>query len=423
MSLKEIKHKISVWLNFKRQYNHWQQITPIDYKSDAKHLAVIPCDPWSVGGSRGDEAMIFAIIQKFRALYPDAPISIVSADKNGENYIKNLPFPNVLCSFSWQGKWPIYNIYTDLLDNKVSDVILLGADCMDGFYSPFVSLTLLALHSLFSRTKGVNSHLMGYSFNNRPYRPICKAFNNLDGNVCINLRDPISLQRFKKHTHADAGLVADVAFLLVPDSNFDGYAKLRKWIDLRHQAGGQYVIGFNFHPMLQKYENTKGVKKDALNMAIILADILHRNQNIHFVLIPHDDRSKLTDNLMLDTISNELTRIGLAERFYYDPKVYRASQIKAICGLIDGLVSSRMHLAIAALGQGKSIMATTYQGKFEGLFQHFDLPQDYLMAPKDFISHNMVDCFFKYVDHLPQLTLKVQNKLNQVIELSNKNFA
>lgn len=421
--IKEIKNKLSVFLSFNRQYFQWKKIHPskIDIKND--NLLIVPCDPWAIGGSRGDEAMLIAIIQWYRKKYPKSHIFIISASKEGCDYINNLPYSEITALYEWCGTNPIDRIYKTAINIDINSVILLGADCMDGFYSPFVSLTLIALHELFSLTGNIKSRLMGFSFNNSPYRPICKAFDSLSSDVCINLRDPISLQRFKKQIRINAGLVADVAFLLTPDYDFDGYKRLQEWTTLRHQAQGQYVIGFNFHPMLRKYGDVNGIRKDALAMAEILAEILRRNKNIHFVIIPHDNRNKLTDNIMLGTISNELSRMGLSERFYYDPLVYRASQIKALCGLIDGLVSSRMHLAIAALGQGKSVMAATYQGKFEGLFRHFDLPEDYLLPPDDFISPHMVECFFNYINHLPQLTMQVKNKLNHVIELSNKNFA
>lgn len=421
--IKEIKNKLGVFLSFNQQYFRWKRIHPskIDIKND--NLLIVPCDPWAIGGSRGDEAMLIAIIQWYRKKYPRSHIFIISASEEGCDYINNLPYPEITALYEWCGTNPIDRIYKTAINIDINSVILLGADCMDGFYSPFVSLTLIALHELFSLTGNIKSRLMGFSFNNTPYQPICRAFDSLSSDVCINLRDPISLQRFKKQIRINAGLVADVAFLLTPDYDFDGYKKLREWTTLRHQAQGQYVIGFNFHPMLRKYGDVNGIRKDALAMAEILAEILRQNKNIHFVIIPHDNRNKLTDNIMLGTISNELSRMGLPERFYYDPLVYRASQIKALCGLIDGLVSSRMHLAIAALGQGKSVMAATYQGKFEGLFRHFDLPEDYLLSPDDFISSNMIDCFFNYINHLPQLTQQVQSRLNHVMELSNKNFA
>ena len=51
------------------------------YKNSSKialteGLAIFPCDPETVIGSRGDEAMITAAINEFRSRKPDAPIYI-----------------------------------------------------------------------------------------------------------------------------------------------------------------------------------------------------------------------------------------------------------------------------------------------------------------------------------------------------------
>lgn len=125
---------------------------------------------------------------------------------------------------------------------------------------------------------------------------------------------------------------------------------------------------------------------------------------------------------MLEVIYSYLHQKQLQDRVYYDAEVYRAPQLKAICSLIDGLISSRMHLAIAALGQGKSVMAASYQGKFEGLFQHFRLPDTYLLNPDVFISDAMIPVFYSYLDHLRELTSQVKKMLPSVVQLSQKNL-
>ena len=50
-----------------------------------------------------------------------------------------------------------------------------------------------------------------------------------------------------------------------------------------------------------------------------------------------------------------------------------ARQVKAISGHCDLILSGRMHLAIASLGQGVPVVCLTYQDKFEGLMEHFGL--------------------------------------------------
>ena len=110
------------------------------------------------------------------------------------------------------------------------------------------------------------------------------------------------------------------------------------------------------------------------------------------------------------------------ERLYYDKFVYRASQLKGLCGLFDALISSRMHLAIAALGREVPVMAATYQGKFEGLFLHFGLPEDFLMSPESFCSDKFQEVFDKFYDNLPILHQTIKRELHKVISLSLRNF-
>ena len=422
--IKGIKHRLGIWLAFRKLFKLWKSISPFDvfYEKTNPHLVIIPCDPFSVGGSRGDEAMITAVIQKYRMANPQIPITIISGSEEGNLYITNLPFKHIYPLYVWTGNNPIERIYNSVIDLHPSEVILLGADCMDGFYSPFISLTLLALHDLFSRTAGIKSRLLGFSFNGHPYKPLIKAYDSLSEDIVLNLRDEISLARFVKRTSHKAGLVSDAAFMLIPDSDFQEYSNLRDWIKTSHERGISYVIGFNFHPMLRKYKDSNEIQNDALTLAKNLVCILREDTSINFVLIPHDDRNRLTDNMMLNVIAEQLKSQGFEKRIYYIQHVYRASQLKAICGLLDGLVSSRMHLAIAALGQKKSVFAVTYQGKFEGLYRHFELSTHYLLTPTDFMSDKMVSRFHSYIDQLPELTNCVQRNLNKVVELSEKNL-
>lgn len=422
--ISKIKHKLGIWLAFRKAFKQWKKIKLVQVPEGDKSncLVIVPCDPFSIGGSRGDEAMITAVIQRYRKFNPSISIVIVSGSEEGNCYISELPYENITPLDVWRGNYPIKRIYHAIMDVHPSNVVILGADCMDGFYSPFISLTLLALHDLCSRTKGIKSTLLGFSFNDHPYKPLIKAYNSLPTNVILNLRDEISLGRFIKRVSHKANLVADAAFMLVPDSDFLEYSKLKNWIFTRHKQGITHVIGFNFHPMLRKYKDSEEIKNDALILAKNLSCILRSDRSINFVLIPHDDRNLLTDNMMLEVIAKYLYSQGFNERVYYISHVYRASQLKAICGLLDGLVSSRMHLAIAALGQKKSVLAVTYQGKFEGLYRHFCLSTDYLLTPTDFMSDKMIYKFHSYISHLSELTICVQKNLDKVIKLSERNL-
>lgn len=425
--LKYYKRRLGAWLAFRKQYRLWKSIVPVPPQgmpaNNGKRLTIVPCDPWSVGGSRGDEAMITAVIQRYRKLHPSAPITIITEGEEGNRYVEKLPYPGIEPLPVWNGGNPIKKIYDAVIGQHPACVVLLGADCMDGFYSPFISLTLLALHDLFSRTEGIKSRLTGFSFIGKPYLPLRKAFNNTATETRLRLRDTVSLERFNKFTGKKAELVADIAFMLEADYDFDGYTELKKWITARRADGTERIIGFNFHPMLRKYRNDSETENDAHTLAQNMAILMRQDSHISFVLIPHDDRPRYTDNIMLGKIAAELGNEGFGERIYYTPEVYRATQIKALCSLIDGLISSRMHLAIAALGQGKSVMTAEYRGKFEGLLKHFGLPEYCLLRPEEFISDKFTEHADEYIRHLPELTRQVEKGIKKVEQLAEKNLS
>ena len=426
-----MKKKLIRLYTFYKQYINWKKLLKQVSVAPALNtktacLAIIPCDPFSVGGSRGDEAMIMGVIQYYRKINPSIPIYVVCHDDAGEHYIKRLNLANIHAVVSWNGLYPLNRVYSSVIQVSPTDVVILGADCMDGFYSPDLSQNLLALHDLFSHTKGIKSRLLGFSFNEKPSWLMIRAFKTLSSDVSIRLRDSVSYNRYTQITGKPAQLLADAAFLLQPDSRFPLYDEIKTWIDCR-KSEGQIVVGFNFHPMLRKYNGVDDIKGDALILAKNVEQILSVNSKVSFVFISHDDRSSLTDNLMLSTmyeyLYSKISSESLNLKIFYSTLVPRASQLKAIVGLLDGLVSSRMHLAIAALGMNVPVMAATYQGKFEGLFKHFDLDNTFLLAPAKFISADMPQVFNHFITQLPQLRQQISNQLPNVINLSQQNLS
>ena len=74
-----IKQNLVQMIVFYRMYRQWKKLAiqtqASAYKTPAKPcLVIVPCDPWSVGGSRGDEAMITGVIHQYRRRYPNIPI-------------------------------------------------------------------------------------------------------------------------------------------------------------------------------------------------------------------------------------------------------------------------------------------------------------------------------------------------------------
>ena len=93
-------------------------------------------------------------------------------------------------------------------------------------------------------------------------------------------------------------------------------------------------------------------------------------------------------------------------------------------GHLDCVLTGRMHLAIACLGQGIPIACITYQGKFDGFYQHFDLEPLFLEPKELFTSekNHLVDLVNKLIEQREELRKQVLNKLDEVKKLSEANF-
>lgn len=386
----------------------------------ANRIVIVPCDPEVVGGSRGDEAMIMASIHYYRTLDPSVEIGIVVTDQRGQDYIAGMGISNIVPLISWNGAYPLEKIVRSIASFSPKEVIILGADCMDGYYSPYLSLMLLSIYDL-CHSIGLTTHLLGFSFNDTPSKLMIRAFQSLDADIRLRLRDAVSLKRYIKYTSCNADLVADAAFLLQPDHSFSEFSEIKKWVDKRKDVG-DCIIGFNLHPMLKQRQSKEELQIYAGEVAKRMITVLEQSSTISFMLIPHDNRDRLTDNLMLKKISESLIDAGYKDRLYYNPFVFHAAQIKAICSLVDGLISSRMHLAIAALGEKKPIMVATYQGKFQGLFQHFNLDSTYVLSPEEFCSEVFVSKFTDFIKNLPLLEERISKELPNVIHLAKQNM-
>jgi polysaccharide pyruvyl transferase WcaK-like protein len=296
--------------------------------------------------------------------------------------------------------------------------IVVGADVMDGYYSPHFSASTIIMADLAARA-GVDSSILGFSFNASAHKKLKPFFDELHSDVKVNLRDAFSLRRFRKFTTCDGQIVADSAFLLKPSS---APADASAWIRSRKE-NGDTVVGINIHPMLFRHTTA-----DQLNMiigrfsaALCKATI---EMKVSFFLLPHDyrDSSGDGDGIVLRPVLQKIEQ-EFPDRIFYLEGQHRAADLKATAGLLDGIITARMHLAIAALGMGVPIMCFTYQDKFEGLFDHFELDADMLIDPRVFIEGTRFDEEIKsFIKNIPLLREKIRERLPEVTRLAELNF-
>lgn len=382
-------------------------------------LLIIPCEPWSIVGSRGDEAMIMAIIQQFRLREPTGDIVILSGTPEFEKTEDGQRL-GVRFHFAWRGRIQLRNIFKAILVEAPTECYVLGADCMDGKYSVLTSQLLLASADLAARL-GIKSCLTGFSFNDHPVPVLRSWFRKVSSKLTLRVRDPLSLERFTTFTGVEAKLVADVAFLLKPEVT-ERVQRVIDWVD-EQKRQTRKVLGFNLHGMLITTAALKKSSGTTLNEEIQifqnqvleqLKNFLCQNPSVAVLLIPHDFRGG-GDHVLLKPIGDCLTKT-YADRVAGIEESFTATELKALCGRLDSVFTSRMHLGIAALGMGVPIACFAYQGKFAGLFDHFSYPERYVLAPSE-VSHlsATLDDFLKNLDSVKKT---IQEALPSVIQLA-----
>lgn len=414
--------------NLRHQLRVWKEIRSMSRAVDAlasgpslrrggtvQRLLIVPSDPWTLVGAKGDEAMMQGVVKRLRDASPDLRVGVLTATPAAQSAARALGFEPVdawTCPMA-EGLRTVHAFAPDAL-------AVVGADVMDGYYSPLTTARMLLTAESIARA-GARVCILGFSFNERPHPWLKVIFDRLSPTIAVNVRDQLSLDRFQRFTRAKARLVTDSAFLLAPDDAAIDVAAVANWAASRRQAGDA-VIGFNIHPMLIRNATPEQVQGLVRSAVEALREVCsHRAASV--VLISHDYRGHESDDACLAPIFQALSA-ELGHRLTYPTARLSAAQLKAVAGCTDGVVTGRMHLAIATLGTGKPVAALTYQDKFQGLFRHFDYPEHYLLGPTD--SGNparLAALVTRFVDELEPLRQRVHDHRPAVIAASVRNLA
>lgn len=335
-------------------------------------FAIIPGDASNPSGSLGDMAMFGALLQALRSHYPGAAFTLIGT----HDHIIDVPgIGQVPVVAAWNGT--AGSVAFDRLIRQQHALFVMGADILDGHYGAALVQRIVAYcnHSVRLR---IPATTLGFSFNRTPRRPAVHALSRLHPDVTVNVRDQPSLDRFTRMTGTPATLCADVAFLLPAASESDSGTE--SWIAATRAAGRSPVgLNLNAHALAQALAQ---LGADALIAR--LAEQLHQAgeaDRLALLLIPHDLKSQAGDVAMLQALATRLRQQGFPHVRYAE--IRRPDLIKRIAGQLDLVITSRMHLAIASLGSGTPVLSITYQDKFEGLYQHADLPLEHILTPQE----------------------------------------
>ncbi|MDO8768800.1 MAG: polysaccharide pyruvyl transferase family protein [Burkholderiaceae bacterium] len=415
------KSRLREYIRFPLLMREWKNVVdeigvkPALPSGPIEKYLIIPCDQKTVMGSRGDEAMMIAMIQSIRAKNPNAIISLLTyADFEHpillEYEIKVIP--------KWANpSWSLRDILA--VCSEFDSIMIVGADTMDGHYSLLNSSRLWVVADSVARL-GKISTILGFSFNSTPALRIINLIKNVSFKVNVLLRDPVSHGRFEKITGRQARCAADAAFQLHESDAIPQMDNLLNWIEEK-KANNLKIIGFNVHPMLFDMSDP-AVKSTFIQDCSKALRHAMGEHPISILLISHDFRgSNEADLGLLDSIYANI-KDDVGDKIYLDRHPYSATELKFIAGKMDAVFSARMHLCIATLGMKKPVAVLTYQGKFEGLFSYFKLPGELMLDPNSMSLEEDIFLAISFlVDNLSLLTTVVNESWAGVKQLSALN--
>ncbi len=318
-----------------------------------------------VRGSLGDEAMTLATVEHLRTA-GCARIGLITfgqADDwsgiDGIDDIRRRPA-------GWPLRWFGFCRWLSRYDA----LGIIGADVLDGYYSPERSRARLTLARV-ADGMGLRVVLLGFSYRADPESSALEALKDAGRHTTVLCRDPASLDRVRTLSGRIAAQTADLAFLLNARSDTADLQSLTTWIDGK-RANGAFIVGVNCN--VQALGSANANEADRLIQAYsrALTDVATKHAHVHFVLIPHDARGARSDEVMARSIYAMLEP-AVQRRTYLIDRTWTAAEIKAAAAVLDVAISGRMHFAIACLGSGTPVASFEYQDKFAGMYELFDL--------------------------------------------------
>jgi polysaccharide pyruvyl transferase WcaK-like protein len=235
--------------------------------------------------------------------------------------------------------------------------------------------------------------------------------------VTVNVRDQPSLDRFTRIVGIPATLCADSAFLMPPAG--DAEPEAEAWITAIRGAGRTPIgINLNAHALAPAIAQV-GMDTLIVHIANQLKQAGEQN-GLAFMLIPHDLKLQSADATMLQALEKQLQQSGFLH-VRYTP-INRPDVIKRLVGLLDLVITGRMHLAIASLGSGTPTLSIAYQDKFEGLYQHVGLSPEHILSPLQCLGDELLTRIHQACAQRHDNRERIRAHLPQVMTLATRNL-
>lgn len=360
----------------------------------------------------GDQALLLGALEGL-ILEGCAPIYVVA---NGPEKISSIPRIEVFSKKitiiqDWNVMFATDRAFFEALafywlTRKVTSIVLVGADVLDGRYNPREAGRKLAIIEK-CISIGLHAKIVGFSLSENISDASANGFKQLAGKAEFISRDPVSQQRMLAFSPCALG--ADCAFLMKPNSlSVVQDKKLVSWLE-----SSSFTVALCLRDEDFMTEETSPFLHGFVSGLI---DALEQ-QKANLLLIPHHP----VDIVMLSKVVELLDELNF-KRYFLLSDLPCAQDIKAYVSQCEHIITSRMHVAIASLGMERAITCLPYAGKFEGLYQHFALENTGLdrtrIGDSDYVSSVLSMRFETSQD----IEKHIKVVLPQVKVLSQSNF-
>jgi polysaccharide pyruvyl transferase WcaK-like protein len=361
----------------------------------------------SVEGSRGDAAMMEVLLRDLHERYHGRVV--ILCYRRTERYADFVR--EYGAEVSCLEALMLHPVSLRRLLHRTHTFRFIGADIVDGFYSPLTTILRLSVAQAFARA-GSDARIVSFSFSSASTASVSHTWKQLPLSLGLTVRDPQSRRRLAALLGRDVAQTADLAFLLQRDER--GIDEAAGWV-AAERGRGQTLIGIGVNALLLDAAGRRALGAVVTHLAL-------HDERLSFLLVAHDVRTRSSDLLAAEDTARHIAP-GLAPRIEILRQPYGPRQLKAIAGRLDAVVSGRMHFAIAALSQGVPAFCFQYNGKVEGLLELVGLGDDVddVSVASDALGESwerVADGIGRFLGRREELAARVAGRLQAVTTLA-----
>lgn len=358
------------------------------------------------GGNIGDQAMLESFIQNV-----DGLLTIITSDSNSlaipEEHASRVAVHEIKGLLSGL---PVLRLsatcrFINLL-RRAKSYSVVGADIMDGVYSPEQSIARMSSINC-ALTMGINSRILGFSWSPNAVASAKFGMQRLNNRAQIFARDPESLRRLKADGVTGSQPVTDTVFSF---GTHESSPHIDQWVETQ-QSKNRKVAIFNASGLISRRIDLSQEYHE------IVAFLVASNYSV--ILLPHVIRPGDDDSETIRSLSESCSSFGNA--IFEVCELLSPGQVKSLVSQVDLVVTGRMHLAVLALTAAVPTITFGTQGKVEGLYKLVNL-EGFCVSPERHVGKKAIE-IIRSLDNEPgKARGSIVKALPGIISSSKQNF-